>query len=82
MSKYTKTGFSKPFDCCGHWKVCEMGKKPDQCHYKTRDPETMENCSVYRRAAANPVLTVETPLIEKEVQTLVKPVAQEQLTLF
>ena len=82
MGKYTNSGFSKPFGCCGHWKVCEMGKKPEQCHYKTRDPETMENCAVYCRATARPVLSVEVPLVKEEVPALVKPAVEEQLTLF
>lgn len=48
MSQYTKSGFSKPFACCGHWKECEMGFKFENCFYKKRDTETMQNCIVYQ----------------------------------
>lgn len=85
MSKLTKSGFSKPFGCCGRWKVCEMGKKPEQCHFKIRDPETMENCMTYRRAitvSAAPIVSVEIPLVKEEIPALVKTAVEEQLTLF
>jgi len=49
MSQFTKTGFFKPFSCCGHWVQCDMGKKGDLCFYKERDPETMVNCRSYQR---------------------------------
>jgi hypothetical protein len=49
MSQFTKSGLSKPFTCCGHWNICEMGKKVDLCVYKEIDPETMINCRVYQK---------------------------------
>lgn len=85
MSKYTKSGFSKPFGCCSQWKICEMGKKPEQCPFKTRDPETMESCQTYRRHIDIPrseVIEVEIPVSKKEIPALMKPAVEEQLTLF
>ncbi len=44
---FTKMGFSKPFSCCGHHYLCNMGK--GNCVYADIDPETMKNCAAYLR---------------------------------
>jgi hypothetical protein len=49
MSQYTNSGLSKPFSCCGHWDICDMGKKEEFCLYREKDPETMLNCRSYQR---------------------------------
>ncbi|MGP4074232.1 hypothetical protein ACTWQB_17145 [Piscibacillus sp. B03] len=47
MSNFTPTGFKKPFACCAHYHICDMGSQP--CVYKEKDPITMENCIAYKR---------------------------------
>jgi hypothetical protein len=46
-SQLTKSGFKKPFGCCGHFAICQMGKAHYRCVYRESDPETMRNCTVY-----------------------------------
>lgn len=47
----TKTGFSTAgFGCCGHHKICDMGRK--ECYYADSDPEVKELCSCYKRNTA------------------------------
>ncbi|MFS0783434.1 hypothetical protein [Bacillus sp. 1P06AnD] len=48
MSQYTKSGFSRPFGCCGHWEQCQLGKLASQCFYVSIDPVTMTNCVAYQ----------------------------------
>lgn len=85
MSLYTKSGFSRNFGCCGHWKSCAMGK--GTCIYEDKDPETMKGCSAWRRnqndvkpifyEASNPVSNA-----DEEKPKSVGPVPMEQLSLF
>jgi hypothetical protein len=49
MSQYTKSGFSKPFGCCGRFKGCDLGKNAEGCFYRESDPETMLNCKAFQR---------------------------------
>lgn len=93
MSLYTKSGFSRSFGCCSHWKICDNGKKT--CVYQEKDPETMNGCSAWGRNnlpganTSNPIvyddeqwdLSPET-LEREEIQLINPNVAKEQLTLF
>lgn len=91
MSMYTKSGFSRSFGCCSHWKVCELGK--NTCVYQEKDPETMNGCNAWRRnnlpASIHPVsivllnesnLSLDT--LEMKEVSVKQSVAKEQLTLF
>lgn len=86
MSTYTKTGFSKNFGCCSHWKSCDMGK--NSCIYETEDPETMRGCISWRRHHEQQAETTELFIAgelkveETELPEIVKIVVKEQLTLF
>jgi len=91
MSMYTKSGFSRSFGCCSHWKVCDFGK--ETCVYQEKDPETMNGCNAWNRnnipGRLHPesiVLPNESdfPLVaplERE-ESIKQSVAKEQLTLF
>lgn len=83
MSKYTKSGFSKPFGCCSRWKVCDLGRNPELCVYKDKDVETMENCVAFQRnILPGTALIKEQVVFEREERVFIKNAVEEQLTLF
>ena len=51
---HTKKGFSKNgFGCCGHHKVCDMGR--NRCVYEESDPEVLRLCLCYQRHHQNEI---------------------------
>lgn len=47
-SNFTKLGFSKSgFGCCGHFEVCNYGKK--DCFIENKDPEAKHYCQCFIR---------------------------------
>ena len=82
MSRFTKSGFSRDFGCCSHWKKCEMGKKT--CVYQEMDPETMESCAAWRRVQkqSRHVTAILSSLPEEVTEPIRPVIAKEQLTLF
>ncbi|MBP1931838.1 hypothetical protein [Ammoniphilus resinae] len=67
---------TEPFDCCSHWAICEMGKKP--CVYQENDPDYSKLCACYRRYLKNE-LEENVHKDPVKVQTEIQPTSLDEL---